>query len=84
MALDRRSCVEWSALDWACFALLVVGAVNWGLVGLLDLNAVEALLRPIFRADAAELVARAVYVLVGLAGLYFFYPLYRISRRARR
>jgi len=84
MALNRQSGVDWSALDWACFALLIVGAFNWGLIGLVGLNAVEALLSPIFRPDAAELVARAVYVLVGLAGLYFFYPLYRISRRAQR
>lgn len=72
-----------SALDWVCFALLIIGAINWGLVGLLEFNAVAALLEPVFQPSAAELVARAIYVLVGLAGLYFFYPLYRISRRAR-
>ncbi len=70
-----------SALDWICFALLIVGAFNWGLVGLVGLNAVEALLEPIFQSGAADIVSRAVYVVVGLAGLYFFYPLYRLSRR---
>lgn len=40
----------------------------------------EALLGPVFREAAADVVARAIYVLVGLAGLYFFYPLYRLSR----
>lgn len=72
-----------SALDWICFALLIIGALNWGLVGLLDINAVEALLEPVFQSSAAEFVARAIYVIVGLAGLYFFYPLYRISQRFR-
>ena len=78
MALFRLS-----AFDWVCFALLLIGALNWGLVGLLGINAVEGLLAPVFQSSAAELVARAIYVLVGLAGLYFFYPLYRISRRVR-
>lgn len=74
---------DWSALDWICVALLVIGALNWGLVGLLQFNAVRALLSPVFEPSAAELVARAVYVLMGLAGLYFFSPLYRISQRVR-
>ena len=72
-----------SALDSVCFALLIVGAINWGLVGLLDINALEAILKPIFQEAAADMVARALYVLVGLAGLYFFYPLYRLSRDRR-
>ncbi|MDZ5812525.1 DUF378 domain-containing protein [Halorubrum sp. AD140] len=76
--------VRLSAVDWVCFALLIIGTLNWGLVGLLDINVVEALLAPVFQPSAAELVARAIYVLVGLAGLYFFYPLYRISQRVRR
>jgi len=75
--------VRLSALDWVCFALLIIGALNWGLVGLLDINAVEALLEPVFQPSAADVVTRAIYVLVGLAGLYFFYPLYRVSRRVQ-
>jgi len=75
--------VRLSAFDWVCFALLIIGALNWGLVGLLDVNAVEALLEPVFQPVAADVVARAIYVLVGLAGLYVFYPLYRVSRRTR-
>lgn len=83
MALYRLTEFDWSALDWICFALLIIGALNWGLVGLLEINAVEALIEPVFRSSAATLVTRAIYVLVGLAGLYFFYPLYRISQRVR-
>lgn len=72
-----------SALDWICFALLIIGALNWGLVGLVNINALEVLLEPVFQSVAAELVIRGIYVLVGLAGLYFFYPLYRFSQRPR-
>lgn len=76
-----------SALDWVCFALLIIGAINWGLVGIAEINAVEQVLEPVFQPDAAEVIARVIYVLVGLAGLYFFYPLskmLRVSRRERK
>lgn len=44
--------------------LVLVGALNWGLVGLLNLNLVEALL------GAWPALVQIVYILVGLAGLY--------------
>lgn len=74
--------VRLSALDWLCFALLIVGALNWGIIGVAEINVVEAALDPVFQPSAAEIVTRAIYVLVGLAGLYFFYPLYRFSRQS--
>jgi uncharacterized membrane protein YuzA (DUF378 family) len=43
-------------------ALLVIGALNWGIVGLFDTNVVEELLGTGTAADV-------VYVVVGLAGL---------------
>lgn len=74
--------VRLSALDWLCFALLIIGAINWGIIGIAEINVVETVLDPVFQAAAAEIVIRTFYVLVGLAGLYFFYPLYRVSRQA--
>ena len=47
--------------------LVVVGAVNWGLVGLLNLNVVEMLL------GAGSLLTRVVYVVIGLAGVWKIY-----------
>jgi uncharacterized membrane protein YuzA (DUF378 family) len=43
-------------------ALVTIGALNWGLVGLFDLNLVEEIL-------GAGTVADVVYVIVGVAGL---------------
>lgn len=43
--------------------LVVVGALNWGLVGLAGLNVVEAIL------GGVPVLARIVYILVGLAGV---------------
>ena len=72
-----------SALDWLCFALLIIGALNWGVIGVADVNLVEMGLEPVFQPDAAELLARIIYALVGLAGIYFFYPLFRLFNRNR-
>ena len=50
--------------------VLVVGAVNWGLVGLLDMNLVESIF-----GGSASMLTRAVYIVVGLAGAYKAYML---------
>jgi len=50
-------------------ALVIIGGLNWGLVGLLNLDLVAAL----FGAGSA--LARIVYVLVGLSAVYQIIPL---------
>lgn len=51
-------------LHMVTFLLTVVGAVNWGLVGLLDLNLVQVLL------GQWMMLEKVVYVLVGLSAVY--------------
>lgn len=58
------------ALNIVTLALVIVGALNWGLVGLFQFDLVAAL----FGGQDAVL-ARIVYTLVGLAGLYQIVPL---------
>lgn len=48
----------------AALVLVVVGAINWGLVGILNFNLVETIF------GEASLISRVVYILVGLAGVY--------------
>lgn len=43
--------------------LVVLGALNWGLVGLMQWDVVEALLGPMTTAT------RAVYIVIGVAGV---------------
>lgn len=47
--------------------LVVVGAINWGLWGLLGMNLVSTLV------GAWPLVERVVYILVGVSGLWLLY-----------
>jgi uncharacterized membrane protein YuzA (DUF378 family) len=56
-----------NAVDWVAWVLVVVGAVNWGLVGAFKFNLVDTL----FGVDS--LLAMLVYILVGLAALYMVY-----------
>lgn len=51
-------------LEWLALVLVVVGAVNWGLVGIAQFDLVAAL----FGGSSAPL-ARIVYALVGVAGV---------------
>jgi hypothetical protein len=51
-------------LDWICLILVVIGALNWGLVGLFEFNLVAA----IFGQLSA--ISRIIYVLVAVAGVY--------------
>lgn len=55
-------------LETATSILTVIGAINWGLVGLIDFNLVTTLL-----ADNATLV-KAVYIIVGLSGVHQLIP----------
>jgi len=48
---------------WIAFVLVVIGALNWGLVGFFDYDLVKAIF-----GDMST-VSRIVYGLVGIAGL---------------
>ena len=50
-------------LQKVALALVIIGAINWGLVGLFDFNLVSTL----FGAD--NVITQIVYVLVGIAGV---------------
>lgn len=56
-----------NALDWIAMVLLIVGGLNWGVVGLINYDVVAAL----FGTQSA--LSRIVYVLVGLSALYSVY-----------
>lgn len=52
------------SLDITAVALLVIGGLNWGLVGAANFDLVAALFGPM------SALSRTVYVLVGAAALY--------------
>ena len=63
---DYRVTLRLNTLDWVALILMIIGAVNWGLVGLFNLDAVAAIF------GAMTMVSRVVYLLVCIAGVYGF------------
>ncbi len=51
--------------DKICLALVVVGALNWGLVGLFQFDLVAWLF-----GSSAALLSRIVYIVIALAGIW--------------
>mgnify|MGYP003558740238 CR=1 FL=1 len=64
-----------NAVDWAATVLLIVGGLNWGLVGVFNYNVVAELF-----GDQTPLT-RLVYALVGVAALYGVYMAAKIAAR---
>ena len=61
--------------DIVVWILLIIGGLNWGLVGLFDFNLVS------FVFGQMTVLTRVVYTLVGLAALYDVLAIGAISRR---
>lgn len=60
------------AINLVTLVLVIIGGINWGLVGIAQFDLVAAL----FGGQDAPL-ARLVYVLVGLSALWQLVPLFR-------
>lgn len=58
--------------------IAIIGALNWGLVGVFGYNLVEALFGP------ASLVTRAIYTLVGLSGLALLASFFMICPKCKK
>lgn len=51
-------------VDYIALILLIVGGINWGVMGAIEKN----LIQDILKLDYS--IVRSIYVLVGLAGLW--------------
>lgn len=50
-------------MDLLAFILVIIGGLNWGLIGLFNFNLIEVLF-------GATIITTIIYILVGLAALY--------------
>lgn len=55
---------KFNGLDWVAIILVIIGGINWGLVGLFSFDLVSALLGDM------SMLSRIVYGLVGLSAIY--------------
>ena len=52
-----------NTLQKACLVITIIGALNWGFIGLLDINIIESVV------GVGSVIARVIYSIVGLTGL---------------
>ena len=57
--------------DWIALVLLVVGGLNWGLVGAFEFDLVATIF------GAMTVVSKIVYVLVGVAAIYGIFRFFK-------
>lgn len=60
-----------STLDWIALILLIIGGLNWGLVGIGVGDVVDLIFGSI------AILATIIYVLIGIAALYTIYFLFK-------
>lgn len=77
---DRRtqgkvSARSLNAVDWIAMVLLIIGGINWGLIGLFGFNLVVTLF-------GETQVSGLVYVLVGLASLWAIYTCTKLGNQS--
>ena len=63
-----------SELDWAAWVFVVIGALNWGLVGAFKFDLVMTIL------GTSPALVQLVYILVGLSGLYMLYQMMTMKK----
>ncbi len=53
-----------NTIDWIAMILLIIGGINWGLIGLFDIDLVASLF------GVKTMLSKTVYTLVGISALY--------------
>lgn len=66
-------------LDWIVLTLVVIGAINWGLVGFFQFDLIAMLF-----GGMHGFASRTLYALVGIAGLYALSLYGRFSHNEER
>jgi hypothetical protein len=51
-------------IDWIAFILVIIGALNWALVGIFNFDLVAVIF------GYTTIITRVIYTVVGVAGLY--------------
>jgi len=63
--------------DYTCLTLVIIGAINWGLIGFFGFDLVA------FLFGDMSWISRIIYALVGIAGLYMLTVYGRIGTSDR-
>lgn len=64
-----------TVLDWIAFVLVIIGGLNWGLVGFFNFDLVATIF------GAMTLASKIVYGLVGLSALYLIFVAPKLAKK---
>lgn len=64
-----------NTIDWVALVLVIVGGLNWGLVGAFGFNLVDSLF------GAMSTLSKIVYILVGLSAIYVAVVSMKLSKQ---
>jgi len=65
--------MKMNTLDYITWTLIVVGAINWGLVGFWNYNLVTAIF-------GMGMLTKWVYIFVGLSGVYALWKMFTAKK----
>lgn len=51
-------------IDTIALVLIIIGAINWGLIGLFNFNLVDTIF------GTMSIISRIIYILVGISGVW--------------
>lgn len=69
---------KFNLIDKISFILVFIGALNWGLLGLFNLNIVGAIW-----GEPANLISRIIYIIIGTAGIYLLLLFLRMKKKSK-
>ncbi|KPK70845.1 hypothetical protein AMJ87_08230 [candidate division WOR_3 bacterium SM23_60] len=64
-----------NTLDWIALILVIVGGLNWLLVGIFSFDLVAAIF------GAMSVIARIVYILVGISAIYTIFFIGKLGKK---
>lgn len=74
--MEEKEVLTMRGLDYTALTIVIIGAVNWGLIGFFSFDLVA------FIFGNMSWISRIVYALVGICGLYMLSVYGRISDRS--
>ena len=64
MFIEEGMILFMKVIDVIALVLIIIGAINWGLIGLFNFNLVDAIF------GTMSVISRIIYILVGISGLW--------------
>lgn len=64
-----------SVIDWIALILVIVGGLNWGLVGIFSFDLVAAIF------GSMSIISRIIYILVGISAIYLIFFVVKLQKK---